>query len=105
MLIRVAVAVGLCVVCCVLPPASLSNELVRLTSALHRDAAAVARLPQLEAQLASMSRRHDAAMQVIGEKEEELQECRQDLQEAKDMFKEQIQSLCGQIETLKKAAK
>lgn len=91
------------VLCC--GSASLSNELVRLTSSLHRDAAALSRLPQLEAQLAAVSRRHDAAMQVIGEKEEELQECRQDLQEAKDMFKEQIQALCGQIETLKKAAK
>ena len=90
--------------CACLFSASLSDELVRLTSAVNRDAALLARLPELEAQLCAMSRRHDAALQVIGEKEEELQELRADWMEAKQMFGMQIQQLCDQITHFKAAA-
>jgi prefoldin subunit 5 len=70
---------------------------------VNRDAALVARVPQLEAQLAAIERRHDAAIQIISDKEEELDELRNDMQQAKEMFRGQIVDLCEQIQTLKRA--
>ena len=86
-------------VCC---SASLSDELVRLTSACQRDAAAVARSVQLESALSASTRRLEAALQIIGEKEDELEDLRADLAQAKQMFKTQIQQLADELTASKR---
>ena len=82
--------------------ASIADELVLLTSQLNAASLNMARIPQLESQLAAMTRRHDAACLIIGEKEEELEDLRGDLAQAKQMFQTQITQLCTQIEEMKK---
>ena len=62
----------------------------------------LSRLPQLESQLLAMTRRHDAACLIIGEKEEELEDLRQDVQSVKSMFQGQIDTLCTTVAELKK---
>jgi predicted nucleic acid-binding Zn-ribbon protein len=84
------------------PSASLSDELVRVTSLSQSHSAALARIPTLESQLTAATRRLDAALQVIGEKEDELEELRGDMSSAKQSFKEQIQQLADELLQLKR---
>jgi chromosome segregation ATPase len=90
--------------------AQLGDEVVRLTARHQSDAAALARVPELESSLSAAHKRLDAALAVIGEKmasererEVELEETRQDFAEAKQVFREQIQQLTQEIEQLKRA--
>jgi hypothetical protein len=59
------------------------------------------RVPQLENQLKTTSMRLDAAEQLIGEKEEELADLRQDLGHVKEMFRRQISDLLDEIGKMK----
>lgn len=58
-------------------------------------------IPQLESQLLSTTRRHDAACLIIGEKEDELEELRGETQQIKRMFQTQIDELCTKLAELK----
>ena len=59
------------------------------------------KIPALEAQLKTITLRHAAAEQLIGEKEDELEDLRTDLQHVKQMFRQQVGDLLDEIAKLK----
>jgi chromosome segregation ATPase len=81
---------------------SLSDELVLLTSQLNAASIGLARLPPLEAQLASLTQRYDAAVLLLGEKEETIDDLQQDVAEMKSVFQSQVEQLTTTIQELKK---
>jgi len=80
--------------------AELSEQVISLQRDLAASAVTKQRLQTVEQQLQSMSIRYDAALQLIGEKEDELQELHTDVQHIKEMFRAQIEALIGQIKQL-----
>ncbi|XP_067044419.1 TATA element modulatory factor-like isoform X3 [Acropora muricata] len=74
---------------------SLTEELTRLTSRtdnLERNSVLFA---DLQARYKGLEQRHNAVLQMYGEKAEECEELRMDLEDVKTMYKTQIQDLLG----------
>lgn len=79
---------------------SLAEELVKMTNECEKLRIGVAALPGLRAELEALRRRHASALELMGERDEELEELRADLADVKQMYREQIDMLVSQIEKL-----
>lgn len=60
-------------------------------------AAAVVRLPQLQAEYQQLEARYAAAVELLGERDEQLEEMAADLADVKQLYKQQIEALVAQL--------
>lgn len=58
---------------------------------------AVARLPQLQAEYQQLEQRYAAAVELLGERDEQLEEMAADLADVKQLYKQQIEALVAQL--------
>lgn len=65
----------------------------------------LAEMNSLRAQMKEMTQRHNTALQLIGEKEEQLEEFKADIADMKALYKSQISDLLEKIELLAKSQK
>ncbi|XP_056019918.1 TATA element modulatory factor-like isoform X2 [Ostrea edulis] len=72
---------------------SMARELVNLTNQNEEIQEKIEELPQLKNQYEELNQRYDALLQMYGEKVEEADELRLDLQDVKEMYKLQIDHL------------
>ncbi|XP_060925418.1 TATA element modulatory factor [Limanda limanda] len=71
----------------------MSEELVRLTNLNDEMEEQVIEIPKLKVQLKELEQRHNTILQMYGEKAEEAEELRLDLEDVKNMYKLQIDEL------------
>ncbi|KAF9916795.1 hypothetical protein BX616_002791 [Lobosporangium transversale] len=83
----------------------LSNELVRVTMELEDLQKQAARLPGLKQELDLLQERHRAALEMLGERTEEVQELKADLLDVKEAYRDQVSELLSQLETARRAIK
>ncbi|CAM6128727.1 unnamed protein product [Calypogeia fissa] len=79
---------------------SLAEELVRASTQGEVLRTEAGYLPGLRAELDSLRRRHTSALELMGERDEEVEELKADLSDVKQMYREQITMLVNQIERL-----
>lgn len=79
---------------------SLAEELVKMTSQCEKLQAESALLPGVRAELDALRRRHSAALELMGERDEELEELRADIVDLKEMYREQVNLLVNKIQIL-----
>ncbi|XP_044983391.1 golgin candidate 5-like [Hordeum vulgare subsp. vulgare] len=79
---------------------SLAEELVKLTEQCEKLRSEAAALPGLKAELEALKQRHFQALELMGERDEELEELRNDIVDLKDMYREQVDLLVSQLQTL-----
>ncbi|XP_029630805.1 TATA element modulatory factor isoform X1 [Salmo trutta] len=72
---------------------SMAEEMVRLTNQNEEMEDSVKEIPTLKVQLQDLEQRHNTILQMYGEKAEEAEELRLDLEDVKNMFKTQIDEL------------
>ncbi|KAK3426639.1 hypothetical protein EUGRSUZ_F03041 [Eucalyptus grandis] len=77
---------------------SLAEELVNLTAQCEKLRSEAATVPGIRAELEALRRRHSAALELMGERDEE--ELRADIVDLKEMYREQVNLLVNQIQTL-----
>lgn len=73
--------------------AVMAEELVRLTNQNDDMEEKVKEIPKLKIQLKDLEQRHNTILQMYGEKAEEAEELRLDLEDVKNMYKTQIDEL------------
>ncbi|XP_068576377.1 TATA element modulatory factor [Cebidichthys violaceus] len=71
----------------------MAEELVRLTNQNDEIEEMVQEIPTLKDQLKELEQRHNTILQMYGEKAEEAEELRLDLEDVKNMYKTQIDEL------------
>uniref|UniRef100_A0A669CXV4 TATA element modulatory factor 1 n=1 Tax=Oreochromis niloticus TaxID=8128 RepID=A0A669CXV4_ORENI len=71
----------------------MAQELVRLTNQNDEMEEKVKEIPKLKVQLKDLEQRHNTILQMYGEKAEEAEELRLDLEDVKNMYKTQIDEL------------
>uniref|UniRef100_A0A8C9VZ16 TATA element modulatory factor 1 n=1 Tax=Scleropages formosus TaxID=113540 RepID=A0A8C9VZ16_SCLFO len=71
----------------------MAEELVKLTNQTDEMEEKVKEIPRLRAQLKELEQRHNTILQMYGEKAEEAEELRLDLEDVKNMYKTQIDEL------------
>ncbi|KAM9758958.1 TATA element modulatory factor [Menidia menidia] len=71
----------------------MAEELVRLTNTNDEMEEKVKDIPKLKVQLKDLEQRHNTILQMYGEKAEEAEELRLDLEDVKNMYKTQIDEL------------
>lgn len=71
----------------------MSEELVRLTNQNDEMEEKVKEIPKLKVNLKELEQRHNTILQMYGEKAEEAEELRLDLEDVKNMYKTQIDEL------------
>ncbi|KAK4780336.1 hypothetical protein SAY87_016442 [Trapa incisa] len=79
---------------------SLAEELVKLTAQCEKLRSEASVVPSIRAELEALRRRHSAALELMGERDEELEELRADIDDLKEMYREQVSLLVNQIQTL-----
>ncbi|XP_057954885.1 golgin candidate 5 [Malania oleifera] len=79
---------------------SLAEELVKMTAQCEKLQAESAMLPGLRAELEALRRRHSSALELMGERDEELEELRADIVDLKEMYREQVNLLVNKIQTM-----
>ncbi|GAV64459.1 TMF_TATA_bd domain-containing protein/TMF_DNA_bd domain-containing protein [Cephalotus follicularis] len=79
---------------------SLAEELVKMTGQCEKLRAEAANLPGIRAELESLRRRHSSALELMGERDEELEELRADIVDLKEMYREQVNLLVDKIQIL-----
>ncbi|CAI8583936.1 unnamed protein product [Vicia faba] len=79
---------------------SLAEELVKLTAQCEKLRGEVAVLPGLKSELEALRRRHSAALELMGERDEELEELRADIVDLKEMYREQVNLLVNKIQIM-----
>ncbi|XP_075489829.1 golgin candidate 5-like isoform X1 [Primulina tabacum] len=79
---------------------SLAEELVKMTAQCEKLQEEAAALPGIRAELEALRRRHSAALELMGERDEELEELRADIADVKEMYREQVNLLVNKIQTL-----
>ncbi|XP_030525334.1 golgin candidate 5 [Rhodamnia argentea] len=79
---------------------SLAEELVNLTAQCEKLRSEAATVPGIRAELEALRRRHSAALELMGERDEELEELRADIVDLKEMYREQVNLLVNQIQKL-----
>ncbi|KAG0499144.1 hypothetical protein HPP92_003835 [Vanilla planifolia] len=77
---------------------SLAEELVKLTRESEKFQTEAALLPGIRAELDALRRRHNAALELMGERDEELEELRADIVDLKEMYREQVDLLVNRIQ-------
>ncbi|XP_042035997.1 golgin candidate 5-like isoform X5 [Salvia splendens] len=76
---------------------SLAEELVKLTAECEKLRTEAATLPGIRAELEALRRRHSAALELMGERDEELEELRADIVDLKEMYREQVNMLVNKV--------
>uniref|UniRef100_A0A1A7YWI2 TATA element modulatory factor 1 n=1 Tax=Iconisemion striatum TaxID=60296 RepID=A0A1A7YWI2_9TELE len=71
----------------------MAEELVRLTNQNDDMEEKVKEIPKMKVQLKDLEQRHNTILQMYGEKAEEAEELRLDLEDVKNMYKTQIDEL------------
>ncbi|XP_057702954.1 TATA element modulatory factor [Corythoichthys intestinalis] len=71
----------------------MAEELVRLTNQNDKMEEQVTEIPKLRTELKDLQQRHNTILQMYGEKAEEAEELKLDLEDVKSMFKTQIDEL------------
>uniref|UniRef100_A0A3Q1AMZ7 TATA element modulatory factor 1 TATA binding domain-containing protein n=1 Tax=Amphiprion ocellaris TaxID=80972 RepID=A0A3Q1AMZ7_AMPOC len=71
----------------------MAEEMVRLTNQNDEMEEMVKEIPKLKVQLKDLEQRHNTILQMYGEKAEEAEELRLDLEDVKNMYKTQIDEL------------
>lgn len=71
----------------------MAEELVRLTNENDEMEDKVKEIPKLRVQLKDLEQRHNTILQMYGEKAEEAEELKLDLEDVKNMYKTQIEDL------------
>ncbi|KAI1890959.1 hypothetical protein AGOR_G00158950 [Albula goreensis] len=71
----------------------MAEELVKLTNQNDEMEEKVKEIPKLRVQLKELEQRHNTILQMYGEKAEEAEELRLDLEDVKNMYKTQIDEL------------
>ncbi|KAK6912058.1 TATA element modulatory factor 1, TATA binding [Dillenia turbinata] len=79
---------------------SLAEELVQMTAQCEKLRAEAAMLPGIRAELDALRRRHSAALELMGERDEELEELRADIVDLKEMYREQVNLLVNKIQVM-----
>ncbi|GAB4842243.1 hypothetical protein Ancab_012209 [Ancistrocladus abbreviatus] len=79
---------------------SLAEELVKMTEQCEKLRLEAATLPGIRAELEAIRRRHTAALELMGERDEELEELRNDIVDLKEMYREQVNLLVNKIQIL-----
>ncbi|KAF7814254.1 golgin candidate 5 [Senna tora] len=79
---------------------SLAEELVKMTEQCEKLRMEAATLPGLRAELEALRRRHSAALELMGERDEELEELRADIVDLKEMYREQVNLLVNKIQIM-----
>ncbi|GER45002.1 golgin candidate 5 [Striga asiatica] len=79
---------------------SLAEELVKMTAECEKLRAEASMLPGIRAELEALRRRHSAALELMGERDEELEELRADIVDLKEMYREQVNLLVNKIQIL-----
>ncbi|XP_062180387.1 golgin candidate 5-like [Phragmites australis] len=79
---------------------SLAEELVKMTEQCERLRTEAAALPGLRAELEALKQRHFQALELMGERDEELEELRNDIVDLKEMYREQVDLLVSQLQAL-----
>ncbi|XP_031277721.1 golgin candidate 5 [Pistacia vera] len=79
---------------------SLAEELVKMTGQCEKLRAEAAMLPGIRAELDALRRRHAAALELMGERDEELEELRADIIDLKEMYREQVNLLVNKIQVM-----
>ncbi|KAL4583884.1 hypothetical protein LXL04_008469 [Taraxacum kok-saghyz] len=77
---------------------SLSEELVKMTKECEKLRSEVGLLPSIKAELEALRIRHSAALELMGERDEELEELRADIVDVKEMYREQVNMLVNKIQ-------
>jgi len=83
----------------------LSNKMLQLTSANAENENKLQAAEKVEAEYKELLTKYDLAVDIIGEKEEELMHLREDLEHVKSKFREQIEALLDRIAALEASAK
>ncbi|XP_052885079.1 golgin candidate 5 isoform X2 [Gossypium arboreum] len=76
---------------------SLSEELVKMTAQCEKLKAEAATLPGIRTELEALRQRHSAALELMGERDEELEELRADIVDLKEMYREQVNLLVNKL--------
>lgn len=79
---------------------SLAEELVKMTEQCEKLRTEAAMLPGIRAELEALRQRHTAALELMGERDEELEELRNDIVDLKEMYREQVNLLVNKIQML-----
>ncbi|XP_068335519.1 golgin candidate 5-like [Pyrus communis] len=79
---------------------SLAEELVKMTEQCEKLRAEAGMLPGMRAELEALRRRHSAALELMGERDEELEELRADIVDLKEMYREQVNLLVNKIQIM-----
>ncbi|ONI15876.1 hypothetical protein PRUPE_3G066400 [Prunus persica] len=79
---------------------SLAEELVKMTEQCEKLRAEAGMLPSIRAELDALRRRHSAALELMGERDEELEELRADIVDLKEMYREQVNLLVNKIQIM-----
>ncbi|XP_068647129.1 golgin candidate 5-like [Aristolochia californica] len=79
---------------------SLAEELVKMTAECEKLRTEAAVLPSIQAELEALRRRHTAALELMGERDEELEELRADIVDMKEMYREQVDLLVNKLQTM-----
>ncbi len=61
------------------------------------------KVSEIDRKLKELTIRHDAALELIGSKEEELLELRADISDMKQVYRDQVSELMDQIDQLRKS--
>ncbi|KAJ0971803.1 hypothetical protein J5N97_019762 [Dioscorea zingiberensis] len=79
---------------------SLAEELVKMTAQCEKLRSETSLLPGIRAELDALRRRHSSALELMGERDEELEELRADIIDLKEMYREQVDLLVNKIQML-----
>ncbi|KAK1314880.1 Golgin candidate 5 [Acorus calamus] len=79
---------------------SLAEELVKMTAQCEKLQAESSLLPGIRAELEALRRRHSSALELMGERDEQLEELRADIMDLKEMYREQVDLLVNKIQML-----
>ena len=72
---------------------------------LNNRSAEVAELKEVKNQMKEIQQRYNTALELIGEKDEQLEELKADILDVKILYKDQISELLEKIEVLSKQTK
>jgi hypothetical protein len=81
---------------------TIEKELAQCTREVQRLRLVEAECEQVKKQLAMLTTQHDVVLQMFGQAQEELMDCRSDLQESKTIFRSQMDVLAQQMESAQK---
>ncbi|KAI3716331.1 hypothetical protein L6452_23592 [Arctium lappa] len=79
---------------------SLAEELVKMTGECEKLRSEVGEVGGMKAELEALRKRHSAALELMGERDEELEELRADIVDLKEMYREQVNILVNKIQVM-----